>query len=105
MDHVIDLIYDRECPNLGAARERLGCALRDLGLAERWREWDLGDSQAPAEFRRYGSPTILINGRDVAGSEPQVEGATCRLYRDDLGRPAGAPSVEAIRLALSSPDG
>jgi hypothetical protein len=31
-------------------------------------------------------------------------GLSCRLYRDAVGRPAGVPTVEALRRALEQTD-
>lgn len=54
--------------------------------------------QGEAHARRLqfrGSPTLLINGRDMEGA-PGVAaaGIACRLYR------GGLPSVESIRMAI-----
>jgi hypothetical protein len=47
-----------------------------------------------------GSPTLLADGTDpfaIAGQRPSV---SCRLYRDEHGRPAPAPSLAQLRAAL-----
>jgi hypothetical protein len=47
-----------------------------------------------------GSPTLLADGTDpfaIAGQGPSV---SCRLYRDERGRPAPAPSLAQLRAAL-----
>lgn len=91
---VVDLAYDPDCPNLAAARENLAHAFALLGMEPDWHEHRISDPAAPSRVRGYGSPTILVDGRDVAGSPPEGE-ACCRLYRG--GR---VPSVEAIASAL-----
>jgi len=50
----------------------------------------------------HGSPTLLIDGVDPFGPPDQRPSLSCRLYRDAAGRPAGAPSVEALRQALET---
>ncbi len=35
---------------------------------------------------RYGSPTILVNGRDVAGHGEHDGAGACRIYRDSACR-------------------
>jgi hypothetical protein len=50
--------------------------------------------------RGYGSPTVLVDGRDVAGAVP-IEGMrSCRVYESAADGPRGAPSVELIVAAL-----
>jgi hypothetical protein len=46
-----------------------------------------------------GSPTIRVNGRDIAGeSEPQHVAFSCRLYPGE--KQSGVPPAEMIRRAL-----
>jgi len=97
----VELVYDADCPSVGRAREQLLRAFARAGLEARWREWRADDPEAPAHVRGFGSPTILVDGRDVAGAE-QVEGArSCRLYGRAGDELRGAPSVDLIIAALS----
>jgi len=57
------------------------------------------ESQAVSSGMR-GSPTLLINGADPFATPGQLPAMSCRLYRDDSGQAAGAPSVTQIRLAI-----
>ena len=95
----IELIYARDCPNLDTARERLRTALAAVGLPCTWHEWQSDALEAPKHARGYGSPTILVGGRDVAAQEYGDSGPCCRLYAAD-GELQAAPSVETIRAAL-----
>lgn len=95
----VELVYDADCPNVEAAREQLRRALAQAGQATQWEEWERSDPAAPAYARRYGSPTILVDGRDVAGGPP-TDANCCRLYRTGEGRLQGIPSVKAIASAL-----
>lgn len=104
MSIIIDLIYAPDCPNLEMARAHLSQALSSFGSPVEWREWDQGAGDLPREVRGYGSPTILINGKDVAGSFP-ADRKCCRLYQNGEGSLAGAPSVEMILTALRATDG
>lgn len=100
----IDLIYDRDCPNVGPARENLRRALSAAGLPQRWREWDGSAPDTPAELRRHGSPAVVVDGRDVGGVD--TEGAaSCRIYRTADGTAIGAPPVELIASALLRDEG
>ncbi len=93
MTQKIELIYFDSCPNAQPARENLRRALEEAGLPPTWQEWEQGDSSAPGHVKQYGSPTILIDGRDVTGVGAGVAAAACRAD--------GAPSIETIQAALS----
>jgi hypothetical protein len=95
----IELIYDTDCPNAEAARSQLRLALAQTEQALEWEEWERSDAAAPPYVRRYGSPTILVDGRDVAGGAP-TEADCCRLYHGENGRFQGVPSAEMIAAAL-----
>jgi mercuric ion transport protein len=96
----IELIYDRDCPNVERARANLKMALVLAGCDERWVEWDRGDAASPAYVRRHGSPTLLLDGADVGGMAEGCGGAACRVYRGGEGDLVGAPPVERIARAL-----
>ncbi len=98
----IDLIYHRDCPHAAQTRTHLRAAFTEVGLAQRRLEWDRADSATPPELRRYGSPTILVNGHDVAGTEPASADSNCRLYGTPSGGLAGVPSIGLISAALRS---
>ena len=74
----VELIYDAQCPNVEAARSRLREAFRAAGLPVSWQEWDRNDPGSPDRVRRFGSPTILVNGLDVALASPG-EANSCRI--------------------------
>lgn len=95
----IELIYHRSCPNVAGARTALREALHRAGREPVWTEWERDAAGAPVHASRYGSPTILVDGRDILGAVPGDGGASCRLY--DSGR-KGVPPVSAIIAALES---
>jgi len=88
----IEIIYHAGCPNAPVARANLRAALQTAALPLEWQELDQNDPTAPPHARQFGSPTVLVNGRDVTGQEPAGEAAACRAD--------GAPSVDVIRAAL-----
>ena len=96
----VELIYDSDCPNVPQARTNLLRAFSQAGMALRWREWDRADADAPAHVRAYGSPTILVDGRDVAGATA-ADAACCRIYTNDRGGKQGVPPVALIVAALA----
>jgi hypothetical protein len=68
-----------------------------------WSEIDVTAESAPVHARGYGSPTILVDGKDVTGAPPG-DSASCRIYVGSEVR--GVPPLEAIIAALrSSPSG
>lgn len=85
----IELVYFDGCPNADRARENLRTALE----GEPWTEWNVSSDETPDYFRRYASPTVLVDGRDVTGEAGQSTAMACRAD--------GAPSPELIRQALS----
>ena len=96
----VELIYDRECPNVTAVRRQLLTVFTALGLTPRWIEWDRADPASPGHVRQFGSPTVLVNGHDVAGEAGNESIHCCRLYRQEDGRYQGVPSSSMIRSAL-----
>jgi MerR family mercuric resistance operon transcriptional regulator len=69
-----------ECPNVSQARANLIRAFALAEVAPRWIEWDRNDDEAPAYAHRYGSPSILVNGKDIAGELRSCPASHCRIY-------------------------
>jgi hypothetical protein len=55
----------------------------------------------PAPLLRFGSPTILVEGVDVAGEAGHAAAASCRVYRGVRGL-SGVPSAETIAVAIAN---
>ncbi len=101
----VELIYDHDCPNAAKARAQLLRAFVEAGLPPRWSEWERGDPTSPDYAHSYGSPTILVGGKDVAGVAPSDNISCCRLYPDPSGGMQGVPSAQVITSALQSSGG
>ena len=97
----IELIYSPDCPNVAAARDQLVKAFAEARLAPRWSEHSTGDPGLPAHARGFGSPTILVDGRDVAGAIPGGSADCCRLYTDEAGSRTEVPSLRSVVAALT----
>ena len=97
-----ELIYFLGCPNVDEARAQLERAFTEARLAPCWVEYQTDDPALPEYARGYGSPTILVEGRDVSGGDGG-SAVTCRLYVDDAGRRATVPSLASIVTALTAP--
>lgn len=96
----VELIYDSHCPNVNVARSLLIKAFTRTGVSARWTEWERAASVSPAYTRFYGSPTILVDGEDIAGGAAVSGTGACRIYADDHGVLSRAPPLEAICSAL-----
>ena len=58
-------------------------------------------SQAEAErLGMTGSPTLLADGADPFARPGLLPAVSCRLYRDEHGRQAPAPSAAQLRAAV-----
>jgi len=98
----VDLVYASDCPNVSLARANLLLAFARTGMKPKWSEHRIGDADAPGHTRGYGSPTVLVEGRDVAGLPPSAE-TCCRIYESAAGQ-VHAPAAEQIALALTAAD-
>ena len=90
----VELIYFAGCPNVDAARAALRTALGAAGLPLTWQEWDQTAPTAPTDVQGFGSPTVLIDGRDVTGVGASSAGRACCAGR--------APGSDLIIAALAS---
>lgn len=97
----VELIYFPSCPNVAEARAQLVSAFVATKLTPSWAEHRTDDPDLPAHARGFGSPTILVDGRDVAGAEPAGSAEACRLYRAARAY-GGIPPLESIVAALAT---
>ena len=95
----VQLLFIPGCPSIDAARDALRRVLVMAGLPPSFEEVDVTAPKTAEPLRGWGSPTILVNGVDVAGESPA--GFACRLYEG--GKLGGVPSDEMIRRALVGP--
>ena len=87
----IEFQWFHGCPNsetmLKRVREAAGRSDRDIDLVEVLVE----TPEKAREYRFRGSPTVLINNRDITGmEEPAEPSLACRYY------PGGLPEVDDI---------
>ena len=68
----VEVLYVAECPSHPAAVELVKDVLAAEGITTEVHEVLISDEQMAGELKFLGSPTIRIDGRDVAGesSEP-----------------------------------
>lgn len=101
----VELIYDDQCPNVEAARQQLRRAFQEVGQPAEWQEWDRNDSSSPSRVRQFGSPTILVDARDVVGALPCDSANCCRVYHSERAGLDGVPPLDAITTALRNGNG
>jgi hypothetical protein len=97
----VELIYDADCPNVAETRANLLRALTTAQVEAKCTEWERSSPSSPAYAAGFGSPTVLVEGLDVAGENPTPYISCCRFYAFE-GRYSGAPSVELILSYLRS---
>jgi glutaredoxin len=98
----LELLWWAGCPSTERALSELREALQDVGLGDvevRTREIETDADADSSGFR--GSPTILIDGIDMAGaSDDEETGLGCRVYRRRDGRITPTPDPQDLREAL-----
>ena len=97
----IELLWFEDCPNRPAARDLLREVVSQRGLDTPVREIDATDPAEAARLRFPGSPTIRVNGRDVAPGyvDPGDYTPRCRVYHTAAG-PRGVPDRAWIEAAI-----
>ena len=96
----VELIYDADCPNVAEARSLLIKAFTQTGVSARWREWERSAKDSPDYASQYGSPTILVDGNDVAGAVPIAGAGACRVYAEGEGKLSRTLPLELVCSAL-----
>ena len=96
----IEVLYVAECPSHPAAVKLVRDVLGEEGVSAEIREVLISDDRMAADFAFSGSPTIRINGHDVAGESSSAKkfGLSCRLYPGST--EVGLPPVELVRRAV-----
>src|SRR5262245_25234577 len=55
----VEFKYDRDCPNVLAARGNLIKAIAASSREVRWTEWNSSAADSPPHVKGYGSPTVF----------------------------------------------
>ncbi len=98
----IEFRYWEGCPSHPEARELLEQVLEERGIDAIVEVREVRTQQEAEELRFPGSPTILVDGRDVdpvgADERPAL---TCRIYQLPDGRVSPIPSRDQLEEALT----
>jgi hypothetical protein len=94
----IEVLYVPNCPNHAVVLERLREILVGERLEAQLNEVLVSSAAMAHSLKFPGSPTIRINGHDIAPPEGErlTFGLMCRLYADG----DGAPSRQILRDAI-----
>jgi len=96
----IEILYVAECPSHPAVVKLVRDVLSSEGLSAEVREVLITDETVAAALEFRGSPTIRIDGRDVAGESAATAsfGLSCRLYPGSS--EIGLPAADSVRRAV-----
>lgn len=95
----IDVLYILDCPHYPAAMAQLKTVLAVEKVSAQINEVLVADARMAVTLRFRGSPTIRINGRDIAGeSQLQNFAVSCRFYPGE--KQPGVPPAEMIHRAV-----
>ena len=96
-----ELLWWAGCPSTERARELLAEALERKGLDPEAIEMREVQTEAEASAEGFvGSPTIRIDGVEVAPEPGEPAGLSCRIYRARDGRVSPVPDPEDIEAAI-----
>ena len=96
----VEVFYVSDCPSRPAAVRLVKNVLAGEGVATDIHEVLVRDERMAGELRFVGSPTIRINGRDVAGELQTAKNfaPSCRLYPES--KQIGLPPAELVHRAV-----
>jgi hypothetical protein len=97
----IEILAREDCPNRGMAITVVERIVDETGVPAEIEVVELDSDEDAEELRVLGSPTVLVDGRDVDPQPSSLDAfsADDRIYRTDRG-PCGWPEPEWIRDAL-----
>ena len=74
--------YFEGCPNSAPTVENLKAAMAELDLGDILQTVEVSDPMLSDELNFQGSPTILVDGRDIdTGETPTGNNNSCRVYQ------------------------
>jgi len=96
----VEFLYSEDCPSHDEALARLRQVLRDEAVEADIRVVRVETDEDARRLRFMGSPTILVDGKDIDPPPRPQYALTCRAYRLDDGRISPLPPPELIRRAV-----
>jgi len=105
----VEVLFVPDCPTHPAAVKLVRHVLGAEGVEAEIHEVLVSDEGMASELGFCGSPTIRINGRDVAGESQDTRSfaLSCRLYpgSKQVGLPPAEMVHRAVLKARQEPDG
>ena len=96
----VEILAREDCPNRGMALVVVERVVDETGIPAEIEVVDVSSDEEAESYRALGSPTVLVDGRDVDPAPMYDEySADDRLDRTHRG-PSGWPEAEWIRDAL-----
>lgn len=95
---VVTLLYFDDCRSWRTTDRRLRRLADEHVFTLRRHRVETLDAAERWEFR--GSPTVLVDGRDVFAVGDEPVGLACRIYDTPDGM-AGSPTVEQLRQVVA----
>lgn len=98
---MIEFLYFKGCPNSEETLSNLKEALKELNISEKVLNIiEVNDIEMAKKLNFSGSPTILVNGKDIYTLEKPVGfNFTCRIY-DFGGKKSGVIPKKFIKERL-----
>lgn len=96
----VRFLYWEGCPSHEEALRRLRQAIQEEGVDASVEVVRVETEEDARRLRFVGSPTVLVEGEDVAPVSGLPYRLTCRTYVLEDGRISPLPSVDQIRAAL-----
>lgn len=93
----VTLLYFDDCPSWQTTDQHLRQLAEELDLHLVRRRVETPEAAEELQFR--GSPTVLVDGRDVFARGDEPVGLSCRIHQTPDG-PAGSPTLEQLREVL-----
>ncbi|HEY7600178.1 MAG TPA: hypothetical protein VH741_09645, partial [Candidatus Limnocylindrales bacterium] len=97
----VELLATLTCPHAARAEEIARTALAEDGDEPQIERIYVSDLDHAAGLGFHGSPTIRLDGRDVAPVDGTPISLACRLYRQPDGRLDGVVPAATIRAAAA----
>ena len=96
----VEVLYVPDCPHHAAAVALLKAVLLAEGVRTQINEVPVTDTKTAEEYKFRGSPTIRIDGRDIAGEShsPTSFALACRMYSGT--KESGVPPLEMMQRAV-----
>ena len=96
----IEILYFEGCPNHEPAERAVRDVLKELNVDAEITHVDVPDEATATRVRFPGSPTIRVDGEDVAPKESDGSySLRCRVYHTSSGM-TGVPDKDDIRAAI-----